>query len=300
MRKNYIIAGIGITLGLLFLFLQAYDLPAVLFVHGTYGGIGTPILVQLVNSAIYFVLAIVVMISIGFFKNMKDPVIGKYGVLFLLFLIISAIAEFIGHFKMVDGALTLDYGYHPTPQVFLFDAVLDRFLKNASSVLSLTLVLKSVAIINIPKKKYIIPALGAILYAIIGLIPHIGLYASQLILYIIEGFSIGILTGYLVEEENVITTPALFYGCVGITALPSYFAINSAMQPITIYTLIISYSILAVILILVIILKKEVEEPIVTVDRLNQEYREQIMKELMGLDEFKDLKDKTEEEKEEN
>lgn len=251
--KQYIKPTIGLLLGIIYFIFNFFLYPATWFIHGTLGNLGTPNLVLIVNSAIFFVVALITMGVLGYFKKLEIGMITKYGIVFLIALLVGLFAEFIGHFG--------DYSYRPTPELIGLDFLLGKFLRNASKVLCVTLTLKSLTYFNIPKfKNHIITVIGILLYLVTTIIYHNGFEWHIMLMYIMEAIGIGALTGYLVTKENAVITPMLFFGFFGYTNIPSYFALNSNTPISTAIILSILYFFIAVCFILFLCFKDKIKK----------------------------------------
>ncbi|RIA75529.1 hypothetical protein EI71_01425 [Anaeroplasma bactoclasticum] len=241
--KSIVKGIIGTILGTLYVYFCINGYPSEWIVHGSFLSMGTPILRQLVNSCIFFLLAPLTSLLLGYYKKMNEGVVVKYGILFLAVLFISLIAEFIGHIG--------DYKFAPTFDVIFFDALANGFLRNASIILSLVLFTKSLTLFPLGKyKDFIIIALSILLYVLVTIIYHIGFSSLAMTYHIAIGFGMGLLTSYFVLNENSLVIPAIFFGLVGITRLPSYYAMDSETQVVTYVILISMYFIVGIIMIL--------------------------------------------------
>ena len=69
--KQYIKPSIGLLLGIIYFIFNFFLYPATWFIHGTLGNLGTPNLVLIVNSAIFFVVALITMGVLGYFKKLE-------------------------------------------------------------------------------------------------------------------------------------------------------------------------------------------------------------------------------------
>ena len=246
--KQYIKPSIGLLLGIIYLIFNFFLYPATWFVHGTLGNLGTPNLVLIVNSAIFFILALITMGILGYFKRLEIGMITKYGIIFLIALLVGLFIEFIGHFG--------DYSYRPTFELIALDFLLGKFLRNASKVLCVTLTIKSLTYFHIPKfKNPIITAIGILLYLGTTILYHNGFPWYIMLMYIMEAIGIGALTGYFVTKEDGVITPLLFFGFFGYTNIPSYFALNSNTPISTAILLSILYFLIAVCFILFLCFK---------------------------------------------
>ena len=225
---------IGTSLGLLCLILCVFGYPSKWFIHGTIGSLDTYTLIYLVNAAIFSIIVPVIMFLLGYFKTFAKDIFVKYGIIFILSILIGLLGQFFGHFQ--------GYGYIPDFGMIFFGALLGNFLRNFSEIISLALLIKSVSLLfEFKYKTLILTIASSIIYGVLMLIYHIGYIPLAISMYVFQGFGIGILTGYLVLKENSLLSPAIFFGIYGFTLLPNYFALNSAIQTPTRIVLIILY-----------------------------------------------------------
>lgn len=277
--KRFIRPILGILLGIFFLVFTVFGYPSKWFVHGTFGSIDTPTLIYLVNGAIFAVVIPLTIFLLGFFKNMGKEIYIKYGIVFLISLIASLLGEFFGHFN--------GYGYAPSFEMIFYAAIIGNFLRNAVEVFSLILLIKSISsLFEFKFKTLILTLASSIIYGAFMLIYHIGMIPLAMSMYVIEGIGIGALTGYLVVRENALVTPAIFFGLMGITLLPNYFAVNSSIQTPTRIVLLVLYSLMFIFFILAAIydIKRVEQEELKAQEQ--KEHIEAIKKELKENDVF--------------
>ena len=235
--------------------MDIFVFPSSLFVHGIHLGLDTATFSVLINSLIFLVMTFLTTLILGYYKNIGTDVIGKYSVLFLSVLIVMLVAEFFGHFR--------GYGYLPTFEELLFGAIICSFIRNATEVMCLVLIVKSLSLMKIFENKHLyLLIITASLYTLLMVLNHLNSPFLEMLMYISKGIGIGSLTSYFVSKENSLITPAVFFGLIGLTSIPRYFAIDSSLRTSTLVIIVIVYLCIASALIATIVyeMKHKTEE----------------------------------------